>query len=63
MKKVVLPLSERFTVHATALINKVHHSRQCPEHDEQIDAIMMVRNMNFSLRQADERTLQRHVRL
>jgi hypothetical protein len=63
MKKVVLPLSERFTVHATALINKVHHEHQRTLRDVQMDTIMMARNMNFSLRQADVKTLQQHVGL
>ncbi|MBE0644140.1 MAG: hypothetical protein IH600_08675 [Bacteroidetes bacterium] len=63
MKKVVLPLSERFTVHATALINKVHHERQRKLRDVQMDTIMLARNMNFSLRQADEKTLQQRVSL
>ncbi len=63
MKKVVLPLSERFTVHATALINKVHQDRQRKLRDVQMDTIMLARNMNFSLRQADEKTLQQRVGL
>ncbi len=63
MKKVALPLSERFTVHASALINKVHHERRRPLRDNQMDTIMMARNMNFSLRQADEKTLQQRVGL
>lgn len=63
MKKVVLPVSERFTVHATALINKVHHERQRKLRDVQMDTIMMARNMNFTLRQADENTLQQRVSL
>ena len=61
MKKVVLPLSERFTVHATALINKVHHERQRELRDVQMDTIMRARNIDFSLRQADEKTLQQRV--
>ena len=63
MKKVVLPVSERFTVHATALINKVHHERQRKLRDVQMDTIMMARNMNFTLRQADENTPQQRVTL
>lgn len=61
MRRVALPLSERFTVHAIGLLNKVHHSHLSKERDVQFDTIRMARHMNFSLRQADVKSLSRRV--
>ncbi|HOJ02465.1 MAG TPA: hypothetical protein PK916_00565 [Bacteroidota bacterium] len=63
MKKMPLPLSESFTVHAVALINKVHQDKPRPQRDKQMDTILMARSRNFSLRQADEDTLLRRIGL
>ena len=63
MRRVALPLSERFTVHAVGLINKVHKAQSTKTQDAQLTTIRMARNMNFSLRQADEKTLQRRIGL
>jgi hypothetical protein len=63
MRRVALPLSERFTVHAVGLLNKVHHAHQSHTKDAQLSTIRMARNMNFSLRQADEKTLQQRIGL
>ncbi|MBN1446522.1 MAG: hypothetical protein JXA28_01225 [Bacteroidetes bacterium] len=63
MRRVALPLSERFTVHAVGLLNKVHHAHQPHKKDAQLSTIRMARNMNFSLCQADEKTLQQRIGL
>jgi hypothetical protein len=53
MKKYVLPVSERFTIHATALINKVHSRTPAPKKDAQKDMLVLARQASFSYRQAD----------
>jgi len=60
MKKVQLPLSEKFTIHAVALINKVHHGKTRAIRDSQMETIMMARSQNFSYQQADEGALARY---
>jgi hypothetical protein len=56
-------MSERFTVHAVGLLNKVHHSHKRKERDVQTDAIRTARTENFSLRLADEKMLTRRIGL
>ncbi|PLX22501.1 MAG: hypothetical protein C0600_16490 [Ignavibacteria bacterium] len=63
MRKVALPLSERFTVHATGLLNKVHHPHKPKQRDVQVDAIRVARTENFTLRLADEKMLMRRIGL
>ena len=53
MKKYVLPISERFTIHATALLNKVHTRTPAPRKDAQKDMFVLARQASFSYRQAD----------
>jgi hypothetical protein len=61
MKKVPLPLSERFTIHAVALLNKVHQDKQKPFRDMQMETILLARSRHFSIQQADEQTLLRRI--
>ena len=57
MKKLSLPISESFTVHATALVYKVHQQEFLQKRDSQKAMILNARNRTFSLRQADEKVL------
>jgi hypothetical protein len=43
MKKASLPLSEAFTIHATALMNKVHQRPPRVDKDDQRDRLMLAR--------------------
>lgn len=61
MKKVPLPLSENFTIHAVALLNKVHQDKQRTIRDDQLDMILLARSKNFSIKLADEQTLLRRI--
>jgi hypothetical protein len=61
MKRVPLPLSEKFTIHAVALLNKVHQEKQRSIRDVQLDTILLARSRNFSVNHADEQTLLRRI--
>ncbi len=60
MKKLSLPISESFAVHATALVYKVHKQDRLQKKDNQKVMILNARNGTFSLRQADEKVLDRY---